>query len=459
MLKKIIIYGIGTFFSKILVFLMLPVYTRVLSPSDYGYYDVLLSNMQLIVAIAFMEVWSGIIRFMFDDEDAYSPIKTFLSILPMFMLLYVTFFFIFSRFFVMRFPVVAFCYGIAYLLFYVMNSVCRGLGRNIDYVISGAISTVISCVLSFLLIAIFRKGIAYLFLSLIIGYICGVVYAELRTHAFSISVKKQTSKGKQREMLSYCFPLMINTFSYSFLTLFNKNVIMRCLGESVSGYYAVAEKIAVALSLAISIYLLSWQEEAYSFAKSEQRSEIYSYYLNQYIKCIGLIIPLYMLGCYFVVPIISGADFVASLELIPLFVVQVYISNMSSFLCLIISANKKSVQILLSTIFGAITNSILIYVLIPKFGILASNISLCVGFSVCAFVRYVFANQFAILKIKTAWFVIVIIEFIFAYILFRLNKAFFIFISATAFCIIWFVANFGMVKRYAQKILCKGIVI
>lgn len=458
MLKKIIIYGIGTFFSKILVFLMLPVYTRVFSPSDYGYYDVLLANMQLIVSIAFMEVWSGIIRFMFDDEDTYTPINTFIHILPVFMLLYAAIFFVFSRFFIIRFPLITFCYGIAYLLFYVMNSVCRGLRKNIDYAVSGAISTVVSCAFSFLLVVVFHKGIASLFLSLIAGYACGVAYVELRTHAVFISIKKKSSRKNYHDMLSYCFPLMINTFSYSFMTLFNKNMIMKHLGASVSGYYAVAEKVAVALSLAISIYMLSWQEEAYSFAESERRSEIYSYYLNQYIKCIGLVIPIYMLVCYFIMPVISGANFVASFELIPLFVVQVYISNLSSFLCLIISANKKSMQILVSTVFGAAANSILIYVLIPKFGILASNISLCVGFATCAFARYMFASQFARLKVKIVWHCMVILEFVLAYVLFRLDKPLFIFVSTVAFCLIWFLANFEMVKGYGQKALRKGVV-
>ena len=117
MFKKIIIYGIGTFFSKLLVFLMIPVYTRVLSPSEYGYYDVLLSNVQLVATIAFMEVWSGIIRFMFDDKDVYSPVKTFINLLPLFLLLYVVFFFLFSHFFVVRFFGIAFFYGISYLFF------------------------------------------------------------------------------------------------------------------------------------------------------------------------------------------------------------------------------------------------------------------------------------------------------------------------------------------------------
>ena len=37
MFKKIVIYGLGTFFSKILVFLLVPLYTHVFSPTEYGY--------------------------------------------------------------------------------------------------------------------------------------------------------------------------------------------------------------------------------------------------------------------------------------------------------------------------------------------------------------------------------------------------------------------------------------
>ena len=99
MKKRILIYGIGTFFSKILVFLMVPVYTRVFSTSDFGYYDVLISDMQMIVSISFVEIWSGIIRFMFEDENRYRPIKTMLRMTPVLMMFYAAGVFILSLFF------------------------------------------------------------------------------------------------------------------------------------------------------------------------------------------------------------------------------------------------------------------------------------------------------------------------------------------------------------------------
>ena len=451
MLKKIFIYGVGTFFSKILVFLLLPIYTRVLSPSDYGYYDVLLANVQLLVSIAFMEIWSGIIRFMYDDEDVYGPVKTFLSLFPFFIVIYVVVYFLFSHFFLVKFPVVAFCFGITYLLFNVLNSICRGLGRNVDYVVSSAVSTVVSCLLNLVLIVWLRKGIACMFISLGLGYICGVLYVEIQTKALRIAFKRKSSVDKKKELVLYCFPLVVNTVSYSFLPLFNKNIIIRFLGEEVSGYYAIAEKVTVILSLAISIYHLAWQEEAFSVAKRENRSEIYSYYTNQFIRCVGLLIPGYLLFCHFLMPLVSGENFASALELIPLFVIQAYIANMSSFFCVIISAHKKSIQILLSTIFGAIINGILIILLMPRIGVLASNVSLCIGFGVCAFARYVFACQFAKLKINLIWFFAVIFEFCLSFFVFKTGSTVAIFIFMVAVFSIWIFANYQMIKEYVLK--------
>ena len=82
MKKKILVYGIGTFFSKVLVFLMVPVYSRVFSRADYGYYDVIIQNLQMIISISFLEIWSGILRFMYDGDEKLSPVNTFKRMFP-----------------------------------------------------------------------------------------------------------------------------------------------------------------------------------------------------------------------------------------------------------------------------------------------------------------------------------------------------------------------------------------
>ena len=83
MLKRIVIYGFGTFFGKIIVFLLVPIYTRYLSPADYGQYDVVYSTMQMLVSICYLEIWTGALRFLFDynsEKDKSRVNKTILAL-------------------------------------------------------------------------------------------------------------------------------------------------------------------------------------------------------------------------------------------------------------------------------------------------------------------------------------------------------------------------------------------
>ena len=454
MLKKILIYGIGTFFSKILVFFMVPIYTRFLTPADYGYYDVLLSNMQLLATVAFMEIWSGIIRFMFDAKEPFASIKSFFSLFPVFGIIYAVLFIISYNIFDFRFPVIAFSYGLAYVLFSVMNSICRGLEKNIDYVISGVISTIISCSFSFFALVVFNMGCDSLLLSLIAGYICSILFIEFRTHAIRCSLRAGISSNNKKSIFLYCLPLMLNTFSYSFLSLFNKNIIISKIGESASGYYAVAEKVSAVLALGISIYLLAWQEEAFANSNNDKQAVIYSYYLNQFIRFIGLLVPVYMLCCYFLMPLINGTQFSAALTLIPLFSLQVYISQLSGFFSTIIAVNKRTFRILFSTIIGSIVNIAFMIILVPRIGELASNASLCIAFSVCALLRYYFSQCVVKIRFSFFWAIIVLLEFSIAYFLFIMGNVFFIALALFFFMFVWILANISEFKQILSRLSC-----
>ena len=286
MKKRILIYGIGTFFSKILVFMMVPIYTRVFSTSDFGYYDVLISDMQMIVSIAFVEIWSGIIRFMFEDEDRFSPIKTMLRMIPVLMALYAGGVFILSFIFEIKYPVVTIIYGIMYLLFSVSNSICRGLEHNTRYVISGLISTLVSCTLSIVFAVALHLGIQYLLVAQSIGYALAVGYVELTTKAYRRAIRSTYREGSIKEMSKYCIPLMMNSFSFLFLGTYNKNIIISQLGENLSGIYAYVGKFSAIVAVLLSVYALAWQEQAFISANSDNREEQYSHYLNEFIKLI-----------------------------------------------------------------------------------------------------------------------------------------------------------------------------
>ncbi|MGG7153562.1 oligosaccharide flippase family protein, partial [Clostridium neonatale] len=66
LLKNTLIYAIGNFGSKMLTFLLLPLYTYYLTTSEYGYFDLVLSTITLCIPIITLQVNDGMYRDLLD---------------------------------------------------------------------------------------------------------------------------------------------------------------------------------------------------------------------------------------------------------------------------------------------------------------------------------------------------------------------------------------------------------
>ncbi len=67
--KHSAIYGLGGLVSRILAVLLLPLYTRYLSPSDYGKVETLIALSTIIGIVLRMGIHSAFFRFYFDSAD------------------------------------------------------------------------------------------------------------------------------------------------------------------------------------------------------------------------------------------------------------------------------------------------------------------------------------------------------------------------------------------------------
>ncbi len=452
MIKKILIYGLGIFFSKLIVFLLIPLYTRCFTPADYGYYDVLTGNLTMVVSISFIEIWSGILRFMFDDEShKYSPIKTFLVILPALLVLYGLAFFALSYIMELKYVLLSVLYGLSYLLFTVFNIICRGLNHNIDYVVSGAISAALSSGLGVLFVVGLDYGIQSLLVAQIIGYMCAVIYVEIRTHAVFRAFKEHTSKAQIKQMVIYSLPLMINSFSFLFLGTYNKNIVINRLGETESGYYAFVLKFTSILSIAISVFSLAWQEVAFKNATSATRDDMYTYYMNVFIKFIGLVIPLYCAVLYFFAPIFGGSEFVVAVKYIPLAVMATFVSETSGVLGIVITVSKKGIHILISTVIGACVNILFSTFMIPIWGINAASIGLLMGFFCAAVYRFIIGHRLFKIKLKIIPILITCAEMAGVVLAYYFAPSWVIGILLAAVAAVWIVFNLSEIKMTALK--------
>ena len=81
-MKDISVYAIGNIGSKIVTFLMVPMYTYfVHDTSDFGYYDLCLTVCLLLIPFVTLQLRDGAFRFLLDcdDETQRHRIVTFVS--------------------------------------------------------------------------------------------------------------------------------------------------------------------------------------------------------------------------------------------------------------------------------------------------------------------------------------------------------------------------------------------
>ena len=82
LLKNTSIFALGTFGSKLLLFLIVPIYTHILSTSDYGTIDLITATVSLMLPFTTLLIYEAAIRFLIAKE--YSEKEVFNNCIFMF---------------------------------------------------------------------------------------------------------------------------------------------------------------------------------------------------------------------------------------------------------------------------------------------------------------------------------------------------------------------------------------
>ena len=69
LMKNSVVFMIGNFASKILIFLLLPLYTNVLNPDEYGEVDIYINLLAVLFSIVSLQAGESVFRFIVDAKD------------------------------------------------------------------------------------------------------------------------------------------------------------------------------------------------------------------------------------------------------------------------------------------------------------------------------------------------------------------------------------------------------
>lgn len=402
-IKKIIIYAIGNVSSKLIIFLLLPFYTKYFNPGAYGDNDLAVSTAIMITSLLFMEIWTALLRFSYDEETTCGKYKMFSNVLMISAgLLPIYFIGSLAIGIWQNLPNIIWMlmFGLSLLILNIFQYCCRALGKSRDFVVSGVLSSIIQLVSSLVLIFIFKMDAVVLIISPTVGYCISSVYLELKCHLLKNFQIKYRDKKLIRLIILYSFPLSINSIAFWAMTNVSKYFVRYSLGSEANGYISLATKFTSLIAVLVGIYNMAWQESAYEHSNDSDRTKYYNYMMNIFIDLICAGTCVVILGINVVFPYLIDSHYEFTQKILPLYFVSSWITALGTFVGYIYTAEKKTNILLYSTVLGSLVNIILLVSLINILGIWTVPIALIIGSMVNSLMRFKILQKAMDISIK-----------------------------------------------------------
>jgi len=404
-IKSSATYFIGNVLTKLIAFFLLPLYTSKISATEMGYFNTSVNYLNIVIPVICLEIWSAIMRYMFDfgeAEDRYKSMYNGLTIFAGSFVLYTLIFVVLSIIMSIDCLWLIYFYGVFTMLQNIYTYSARGLGYNTTFAVSGLVGSLVNCLSNIFMILVLHMTLESLYIAMIIGLAVQCIIMESKVRLLARLGDFHADKEIVSSMIKFSLPLAFNSACFWFLSGYNAVAITGTLGLEQNGIYTVAGKFTMALSLVSTCFTLAWQELVFSMGnEKDDKSYFYTKASDYYIKFLfaGLLALIPFVKIVFPYMVIDEV-YQPAFALVPLYLFATVASIYCNFLGNIFSAEKNTKIVFYSTFAAAIVNVILFHSLIYKIGPQAANISLLSGFLVNIILRIIILGKHVTIKLN-----------------------------------------------------------
>ncbi|HEV4805534.1 TPA: oligosaccharide flippase family protein [Streptococcus pneumoniae] len=361
------IFALANFSSKILIFLLVPIYTRVLTTTEYGFYDLVYTTIQLFVPILTLNISEAVMRFLMKDgvskKSVFSiaVLDIFIGSIAFALLLLVNNLFSLSDL-ISQYSI----YIFVIFVFYTLNNFLIQFSKGIDKIgvtaISGVISTAVMLAMNVILLVVFDWGLLGFFIANVCGYVIPCIYIVSRLRLWELFEIK-IDKKLQWEMVYYALPLVLNILSWWVNNTSDRYIVTAIVGIQASAIISVAYKIPQILSTISAIFIQSWQISAIKIQEDKSDTTFVSNMLLSYNALLLIIASGIILFVKPISNILFGISFYSAWELVPFLIISSLFNAISGCIGAIMGAKMDTHNIAKSALVGMIANIILNIVL------------------------------------------------------------------------------------------------
>ena len=362
--------------------LLLPVYTRALTPADYGLAETLLTYLILASIPLRLGLGEAFVRFWYDDDDAerrrrVAKVTTgsVLVVSTVAALLALAFAGPLSELLLDERDATLFGFGVlgmwAFTNLEIAYALLRVEERRREYLVASLVNVALTIALTLVLVVVLDTGAR--------GYVAGNYTASTAVllglwwlHRDKLGL----SLSGVRPLLRFGGPTIPADMAVFSLNVIDRAYLLQTKGAATAGVYAVSVKLATAVIVAVRGFQLAWPPLAYSIADDEQARRFYARVTTWYVVVVGLVVAgLTLLGRW-LVRLLAAPEYYEAHEALPW--VALGWAGYGLFLVFVVIAGRAKVTVtqLPAALAGLALNVVLLVTLVDPLGIAGAGIAL-----------------------------------------------------------------------------------
>ncbi len=385
LIKNIIAFGLNQALGKMLGLFLLPVYTRFLSPADYGIVELFNAWGGFVIPIIALGLPDAGFRFFWDRQDQQWHRKLTGSITYMFGVIALV---------VIAGAVLSLCstaragsggllmlkgteiyvllaiYALVSAAGMYFQNIIRARNQLLLFVATSNAGALAGAAVGLFLVVIKGWGFAGLIWGMSSGCLCITVFSILANRDL-LRLKEilRPDLALARKLLAYGLPLVPTAVGWTAILFADRLLLGWLSGTDDVGLYGVAMRFASIIFLWNQIFYMAWQYVALSEMANVDKKSFNARVLLGYTELTAILVVGLSAAIPFLYNPLVGAAFHGGAMIIPILASSAVFHGISSFLGLNYIITKKTEGAFRTTLLGVGSNIAVCLLLIPRWGI------------------------------------------------------------------------------------------
>lgn len=400
--RDFLVYGLGAGLSQSLLILLVPIYSRVFSVEEYGAMELIQSGFILMSVLGLLQLESAAGRFYFEAENISSKrsqlstgfwailmISVLISIIFFLFASYLTDFFFSNQEYYSAILIVVAMLPFANLFNY-FAVLIRFEKKPIAYGVITFIQLGITASLAVCLVVYLDWGIEGVFYAQAIGFVAGLIFYIIFFRKF---IKLQFDRNVLRKYFDFSLPMVPGVIGNWANNHANRFVMLSLLSIKEIGIYAVAVKIASVFKLLEYAFRMAWGPYFIEQYKKPGHRKVYQRVLRYVVLAFAILICLFSLFAKEIIMLVTTPDYYSSILLVGFTGFAFALVAIGSIVGVGSILTTKTIYNTYSSFAGIGVNFGLLFLLVPKFGIVTVPISMLAGFLSTVICQWYFSEK------------------------------------------------------------------